>query len=796
MRMQTLTGWRPSRWLFMTLLLAVLSGCNDSSSGSGDDQGSDNGSTDTEEPADDSGSDDNDSDDSSDGDDTADGPYEGIALYLQKPEHWDDARIHFWQVDAGHGDSSWPGEAMEAVEDDWYRYTFDDATLVNMVLNGAVDDALEQSVDMQRTTSGCVTLDIGNPNGDGHYSGDWSRECDPMTDAERLDRPTPDLDISEATGDPDHIAFVHLFEWSWNDIAQECADFLGPNGYTAVQVSPPQEHIVGETWWTRYQPVSYRLESRSGTRAEFIDMIDTCAAAGVDIYADLVINHTADMDSVNDIEGLSAGGDEGIAGTAWTRMNHDSLFGDDRDDDFSYNSNSYHGDCVIQGDDYANDADRVRTCQLANLPDLKTGDPTVQATLASYIVELLDLGVKGFRVDAAKHMAVEDIEDIFALVNADFDGNYYLFSEVIDMAGTEAITSDEYIGIGPVEEFKYSANISRLFKDSSQPLHQLGGLGEPMGFLDSDLAVVFTDNHDNQRGHGAGGNILTYKDGDLYTLGNLFMLAHPYGYPRLMSSYAFDNTEIGPPSDPVHNGSLNCGDGDWVCEHRQPEIRAMVDFRRATAGSGITEWWDNEGNQVAFARDGAGFFALNGETDVEMEVTLQTTLPEGSYCNVIAAADGDCTDHQVPVNAEGEADLQLAAGEVMALINEDVPPFGTTTLYVQSGEQVDGTPTAMTYAGNGLYTVTAVFDPARAEEWGDEDHFDFKIADEGWSPGINFGSDDGAVLTEGEVFDLHRAGDSGNLSIAVTQGLLGVEMSVDFSDPDNATLTLISLTEQ
>ena len=533
MKIQDLTGRRGSRWLFLAFMLAALAGCDDSSSGDADEGGDDADQVDDggSNGGDDDGSSGGDDDGSSGGDDGTVGPYDGVAIYLQKPADWEAARIHFWNVDGGHGSTEWPGETMADAGDGWYRYAFDDATRVNMVLNGPVDGDLEQSVDLERSTSGCVTLDLDNPTQDGHhYPGEWARECAPMTEAERLDQPAPELDISEATGDTERTAFVHLFEWSWTDIAQECTDYLGPNGYTAVQVSPPQEHIVGDTWWTRYQPVSYRLESRSGDRDEFIAMIETCADAGVDIYADLVINHTADMNEVNDLgDGLEAGGDTGSAGTEWSRMDHDSLFGDDRDQQFSYNGNSYHGDCVIQGSDYDNDADRVRTCQLANLPDLKTGDQTVQETLASYITDLLDLGVKGFRVDAAKHMAVEDIEDIFALVDAEHDGDYYLFSEVIDMAGTEAITADEYIGIGPVEEFKYSAAISRFFKQDDQPLQRLKGLGEPMGFLDSELAVVFTDNHDNQRGHGAGGNILTYKDGDLYTLGNLFMLAHPYG---------------------------------------------------------------------------------------------------------------------------------------------------------------------------------------------------------------------------------------------------------------------------
>jgi alpha-amylase len=29
---------------------------------------------------------------------------------------------------------------------------------------------------------------------------------------------------------------VHLFEWSFNDVALECERFLGPNGFAGVQV--------------------------------------------------------------------------------------------------------------------------------------------------------------------------------------------------------------------------------------------------------------------------------------------------------------------------------------------------------------------------------------------------------------------------------------------------------------------------------------------------------------------------------------------------------------------------------
>lgn len=31
-------------------------------------------------------------------------------------------------------------------------------------------------------------------------------------------------------------SIVHLFEWKWNNIADECERFLGPYGYGGVQV--------------------------------------------------------------------------------------------------------------------------------------------------------------------------------------------------------------------------------------------------------------------------------------------------------------------------------------------------------------------------------------------------------------------------------------------------------------------------------------------------------------------------------------------------------------------------------
>ena len=50
-------------------------------------------------------------------------------------------------------------------------------------------------------------------------------------------------------------------------------------------MSPPQEHIQGDQWWTDYQPVSYKIQSKHGNRDQFQNMITQCHNAGVKVIA-------------------------------------------------------------------------------------------------------------------------------------------------------------------------------------------------------------------------------------------------------------------------------------------------------------------------------------------------------------------------------------------------------------------------------------------------------------------------------------------------------------------------------
>ncbi len=492
--------------------------------------------------------------------------------------------------------------------------------------------------------------------------------------------------MSSAQERPARTVFVHLFEWKWTDIANECEQFLGPKGYAAVQISPPNEHAEITDplypWWQSYQPVSYKLDSRRGTRAEFVDMVQRCHAAGVDIYADAVVNHMTGW----------VPPDTEMTGIAGSTFYHYSYPADPPEYSYSHFHHINSSDnCVINNYD---DGDNVRKCELAGSPtdahglvDLKTEDGVVQQKIADYMNDLLNIGVGGFRIDAAKHMYPADIAGIISRLNQD-PGDYFLFQEVIDkdndqpVSEQEAVDVSEYYGNGNVTEFMYGKKLATAFKDSGK-LGWLSNFGEEWQLMPSYKAIVFTDNHDNQRGHGGGG-VLTYKDNtndsNTYTLANIFMLAWPYGYPKVMSSYDWahansddtTNDWVGPPSDTNGNtnsiydanqNNVGCfaprsgpdsnigATGGWMCEHRWREIANMVDFRNFTVNSwGIDHWWSDDpngqGNQIAFARvaegqqgqPGAatGFVVLNKEWS-GLDQWLQTGMPAGDYCNIIAA---------------------------------------------------------------------------------------------------------------------------------------------------------------
>ncbi|CAL9650161.1 Alpha-amylase [Streptomyces sp. enrichment culture] len=413
-----------------------------------------------------------------------------------------------------------------------------------------------------------------------------------------------------------------MFEWKFSSVAKACTDTLGPAGYGFVQVSPPQEHIQGGQWWTSYQPVSYRIAGRLGDRAQFKSMVDTCHAAGVKVIADSVINH------------MSAGSGTGTGGSSYTKYDYPGV----------YSPNDFDN-CTSQINDYRNRFN-VQECELVGLADLDTGEDYVRGRIAGYLNDLLSLGVDGFRIDAAKHMAAGDLAAVKSRLS---DPDVYWKHEAIHGAG-EAVSPAEYLGSGDVQEFRYGRDLKRVF--TGENLAYLKNFGEGWGYMPSDQSGVFVTNHDTERN----GETLTYKDGAGYTLAHVFMLAWPYGSPDVHSGYEFTDHDAGPPA----GGQVNaCYSDGWKCQHDWREISSMVAFRNTARGQAVTDWWDNGGDRIAFGRGSKAYVAINHEGS-SLTRTFQTSLPAGDYCDVQSGKG-------VTVDGSGRFTATLGAHTALAL---------------------------------------------------------------------------------------------------------------------------------
>ena len=452
-----------------------------------------------------------------------------------------------------------------------------------------------------------------------------------------------------SVGAPGDVIAI-AFQTNWNSVAKECTEAYGPEGVGYVQVSPPMESIQGTEWWTSYQPVSYKLDSKLGTEAEFKTMIATCNAAGVEIIADSVINHTT---------GADQGEGTGVAGSKYD--------GEGNFPAIPYTKENFH-DCTKNIGDYTN-ADEVQNCRLTSLQDLDTSQEYVQDKLADYMNRLLDLGVYGFRVDAVKHIATADVAAIKAKLaeksgrNAD---DIFFEQEVIGNASEAAeIQPSNYVANGKVSEFNFTNHLSVAFAgditDASKGLAKVGG----DGWVSSDKAAVWVTNWDTERG-----SSITYKKGSKYLLANAFMLAYDYGQPHIYSGYYFDNSDDGAPGatetsvpdmECPTDGSMTSG--TWQCAERWTAIRGMIGFHNAVNGTDVTNWKAYDTNVLGFGRGDVGYLALNNSAD-DSKQTFQTSLPAGEYCNVYATGDCSAT---VTVKDDGTFDATLAKNSAIAI---------------------------------------------------------------------------------------------------------------------------------
>ncbi|KAI0366013.1 glycoside hydrolase [Pilatotrama ljubarskyi] len=474
---------------------------------------------------------------------------------------------------------------------------------------------------------------------------------------------------------------IQMFEWTWDSVAAECTNFIGPAGYGFVQGNPPQEHIQGDQWWTDYQPVSYILTSKRGDRTAFANMISTCHAAGVGVIVDTIFNHMSGVDSGT-----------GVAGSSFTHYNYPGI----------YQNQDFHHCGLEPGDDIVNydNAVEVQTCELENLADLATDTEYVRGRLAQYANDLLSLGADGLRLDAAKHIPTGDIANILSRLNR----SVYITQEVIYGDG-EPITPNQYTGNGDVQEFRYTTALKNAFLG--------GGISslqsfDNLGWVPGTGANVFVTNHDTERN---GNSLNNNSPSNTYVTAMIFSLAHPYGTPTILSSYSgFTNTDAGAPNGGTGTCSGSGGANGWLCQHRWTAVAGMVGFRNNVGSAALTNWQSPQSQQIAFGRGALGFVAINN-ADSAWSTTFTTSLPDGSYCDVVSgtSSNGGCTGSSFSVSGgsltatvPARSAIAIHTGETGSGSNSGGGSGGSGTVTINFAE------TATTTFGENIFVVGSI----------------------------------------------------------------------------------------
>ncbi|KAJ3260188.1 hypothetical protein HK103_001264 [Boothiomyces macroporosus] len=502
----------------------------------------------------------------------------------------------------------------------------------------------------------------------------------------------------------DKFVGVQLFQYPFDDIKDECANFLGPNGYGWVQTSPVAAHASssfdGQTypWYLAYQPVSYQIGNRLGTLDQFANMTKVCKEHGVDVVVDVVLNHFSYAGHSGSTIGIvqnwsSAVNQENFPSSSFTASDfHDGVC----NGPVNYNSPTVPSksmtwnqwNCRPGGDDPS-----------VQLIDVATDNSNVQNAIASYLNLLLSYGVVGFRTDLATFIDPSDWAAIQAKLNLNYKGNVpYFVQEAYSMPDTQDLTTNtnkDYRSLGRVYNVEgYTQNVGKAFRNYQGMSADLAysAIASAGAFADSSHSGTFIENHDQERNKDGQAFLpLSRLPGSNYNQAIAFNILYPFGLTTVHSGYKFtwnggdDFHRETPVSAPTFdNGILKpvgisngvCPDA-WLCQHRWTSVYPLVKVRNFIGTAPATPIKDNGfgSNQIYWTNPGKAFVAINNSPSNSMTNTVFTGLASGVYCNIAkgSSVNGQCVSYNggqsesYTVDSNGNVQLNASPSSAVVL---------------------------------------------------------------------------------------------------------------------------------
>ncbi|MCA2017018.1 alpha-amylase [Vibrio tritonius] len=405
---------------------------------------------------------------------------------------------------------------------------------------------------------------------------------------------------------------LHAFDWPYEMICAR-AESIAACGYRSVLISPPMKsfkHPCGTPWWQRYQPQDYRvIDNQLGNKESLSVMIDQLGQVGVRVYADVVFNHMANE----------------------SKWRNDLVYPNRRDLRAYQQDNDYYQRQQLFGNlneplfsekDFVaefgirdwKDKWQVQNGRITGgphdrgLPTLKDS-PYVIEQQKAFLLALKALGIQGFRIDAAKHLTLNHIKQVWS---EEVVQGMHIFGEIITDGGA---TKQEYqLFLQPyLAQTPLSAYDFPLFQTLFNALQEHGNLAtlvDPYCFgeaLSKERAVTFAITHDIPNNQVFRNLIMTEQQEALaYT----YLLGRDGGVPLIYSDL---NT----------SGVVNSnGQPRWLNQWNHHAMTGKIEFHNRMHGLAMHTLLA-EDEFLVFAREKQGLVVMN-KSSSEREFTFAT----------------------------------------------------------------------------------------------------------------------------------------------------------------------------
>lgn len=293
---------------------------------------------------------------------------------------------------------------------------------------------------------------------------------------------------------------LHAFNWTYAEVEANLENIRNA-GFKNVLLMPVQQPKGGgAAWWAFYQPLSFSIGDSSalGTKEELAELCAEAEKYGICILADIVVNHMATTDD----EGKESDGTPTVCPAV---EEYEPILYRNRNEDVDGVGLTFHHNRGAQG----TGAD-TQYYAYGNLPDLDTSNPYVQGRVLSLLKECIDVGIDGFRFDAAKHVEtpadpdypsdfwLNTLEEAKAYYREKTGGELYVYGEILNVPAGRSLSN--YTAYMRITDDGFGAQVKSAFatKDPTKILYaslKTDDASELIAWVESHDEYVTASNH-------------------------------------------------------------------------------------------------------------------------------------------------------------------------------------------------------------------------------------------------------------------------------------------------------------